>query len=238
MSDSPRRLHRPARRAPRRPLAARAPRRGDARPRSSRGNGRVGDSHRRPPTTRPRDLDRPSAVVRGGRRGRLGHRRRDHRGDHPRRLRLRAHGGARVTAADAPLGIHHGPDDQPRGLRQYGTQDHRHAGRPRRPRRRRDQRKAPAPVAAAAADAPSLVSSAASASSASKSSGQDEQAATTLPRTTTTVCADAPRGEIVGVGTGTAHGKAVTVYVLKRPDGTRVAVVVDADCAVGERVKL
>jgi hypothetical protein len=45
-------------------------------------------------------------------------------------------------------------------------------------------------------------------------------------------------GEVVAVGTGTADGEPVTVYVVERPTGSRVAVVVGPDCAVGKPVSL
>jgi hypothetical protein len=57
---------------------------------------------------------------------------------------------------------------------------------------------------------------------------------------TLTVCKGAldRLGEVVAVGTGTADGEPVTVYVVEQPTGSRVAVVVGLDCTVGKPVSL
>jgi hypothetical protein len=45
-------------------------------------------------------------------------------------------------------------------------------------------------------------------------------------------------GQRVAVGSGTVDGAPVTVYVVARKDGSRAAVIVRADCAVGDPVPL
>jgi hypothetical protein len=45
-------------------------------------------------------------------------------------------------------------------------------------------------------------------------------------------------GKLVAVGTGTADGAPVTVYVVERPNGAHVGVVIGPDCAVGKPVPL
>jgi len=45
-------------------------------------------------------------------------------------------------------------------------------------------------------------------------------------------------GRTIAVGTGTVDGAPVTVYVVERSNGDRVAVLVDAECTVGSSVGL
>ena len=71
----------------------------------------------------------------------------------------------------------------------------------------------------------------------SKSEGAP-QAATALPSTESTGCVSATLRNVVAVGTGTARGHAVTVYVVENKDGARTAVVLGADCEVERRVPL
>ncbi len=51
-------------------------------------------------------------------------------------------------------------------------------------------------------------------------------------------CVIKPRGTIVATGSGTAQGEAVAVYVVERPNGSRVAVTVGPNCTVGKPVTL
>jgi len=73
----------------------------------------------------------------------------------------------------------------------------------------------------------------------SKASDEAAQATSVLPRAATTGgCVPSLPGDVVGFGSGTAHGQAVTVYLVKRKDGSRVAVTVDANCTTGEPVPI
>jgi hypothetical protein len=84
-------------------------------------------------------------------------------------------------------------------------------------------------VAAAATAAPS---------SAAKGADEAAGATTALPRAAIPTCTPSLPGDVVAVGTGTAHGKPVTVYVVEHKDGSRAAVVVRDNCAIGEEVPL
>jgi len=79
---------------------------------------------------------------------------------------------------------------------------------------------------------------AAAPASADTSANRAGSAAEALPQSNTSACAPSLPGNVVAVGTGTAHGKPVTVYVVERTDGSRAALVVRADCDVGEPVPL
>jgi hypothetical protein len=81
-------------------------------------------------------------------------------------------------------------------------------------------------VSAAGADAPS----------ASPLSERSAQAAATSAAAAP--CVIKPRGTIVATGSGTAQGETVAVYVVERPNGSRVAVTVGPNCTVGKPVKL
>ena len=81
-------------------------------------------------------------------------------------------------------------------------------------------------VTAAGADAPS----------ASTLSELDAQA--TATPAAAAPCVIKPRGKIVASGSGTAQGETVTVYVVERPSGSRVAVAVGPNCTIGKPVKL
>jgi hypothetical protein len=82
-----------------------------------------------------------------------------------------------------------------------------------------------------AAEAAAPASAPASADVAARSAGS-------APQAVTTSCTAALPGAVAAVGTGTSHGKPVTVYVVERKDGSRAAVVVGADCDVGKPVPL
>jgi hypothetical protein len=79
---------------------------------------------------------------------------------------------------------------------------------------------------------------AAAPASASKSSDDAARAAPLSVESRAAGCSPSLPGTAIAVGTGTSDGEPVTVYVVKRPDGSRAAVVVRADCDVGEPVPL
>ncbi len=47
-----------------------------------------------------------------------------------------------------------------------------------------------------------------------------------------------PSGTTIAVGTGTVHGKSVSVWVVEQADGDRVAFAVDGGCVVGKPVPI
>jgi len=70
------------------------------------------------------------------------------------------------------------------------------------------------------------------------SASTDLRAQAATPSADAAPCVIKPRGTIVAAGSGTARGAAVAVYVVERPDGSRVAVTVGPGCDLGEPVPL